>query len=325
MKLNLLPLALVAVMATFSSCDSPAPVVDSRATDHIAKLPAAPEGYEWVINDEFSDEFDGEALDASKWHAKSPYWTNGRPPAQFKAENVTVEDGKLRIQNKVLSPTEGNDGKPGDKYSLAGGAVASVSQDAFYGYYETSMKASLTTMSSTFWLTNKGEVVEETDENGEKYQVRISQELDIIETMGVVRTLTNGEKSWNYGFNKRMNSNTHYWRRIFGGESGSLNAPKVEVAGEATDPSAEDFHTYGCWWVDATTVKFYYDGKYMFTIHPNTTYTETPFNQPMFMHMVTETYDWEPGVPTAEDLKDPELSSTYYDWVRSYKLVKIEK
>ncbi len=315
-------MALVAVAVATSSCGSSSSTIGSAAVDHIANLPAAPEGYKWVVNEDFSDEFEGKNLDSSKWYDKSPYWTNGRPPAQFKAENVSVEDGKLRIRNTILSPTEGNDGKPGDKYSLAGGAVASVKQNAHYGYYEARMKASLTTMSSTFWLTNKGEVVEETDENGDTYKVRISQELDIIETMGMVRTLTNGEKSWNYNFNKRMNSNTHYWRRIHGGKSGSLNAPKVDVACEETDPSAEDYHTYGCWWVDAKTVKFYYDGKYMFTIHPNTTYTETPFDQPMFMHLVTETYDWEPGVPTAEDLKDPVLSSTYYDWVRSYKLVK---
>ena len=68
------------------------------------------------------------------------YWTNGRPPATFKAENVSVKKGCLRITNTVLSPTEGLDGKPGDKYSLAGGAVASVKNQAHYGYYETRMK-----------------------------------------------------------------------------------------------------------------------------------------------------------------------------------------
>ena len=92
-----------------------------------------------------------------------------------------------------------------------------------------------------------------------------------------------------------------------------------------TDPSAEDFHTYGCWWVDANTVKFYYDGKYMYTIKPTTKYTDTPFDRPMFIHIVTETYDWEKQVPTAEDLKDKDKSTTYYDWVRAYKLVPIEE
>ena len=51
-----------------------------------------------------------------------------------------------KTRQAVLSPTEGLDGKPGDKYRLAGGAVASVKNQAHYGYYETRMKASLTTM-----------------------------------------------------------------------------------------------------------------------------------------------------------------------------------
>ena len=296
---------------------------NQEAIEHIANLPLAPAGYRWVVNEDFSDEFDGKKLDSGKWHAKSPYWTNGRPPAQFKAENVSVKGGKLRITNTILSPTEGNDGKPGDKYSLAGGAVASVSQEAHYGYYETRMKASMTTMSSTFWLSNMGVVEETVNPDGKKIKRSHSQELDIIETMGVVRTLTKGEKSWNYEFNKRMNSNTHYWIRGGCLPADDLTAPKIDINTLETDSSGEDFHTYGCWWIDANTVKIYYDGKYMYTIKPDTSIKEEPFSRPMFMHLVTETYDWEPGVPTAKDQKDKDKATTYYDWVRSYKLEKI--
>ena len=103
------------------------------AEEHIKNLPEAPEGYKWVVNEDYTDEFNGKRLNAAKWHAKSPYWTNGRPPATFKAENVSVKKGCLRIINTVLSPTEGLDGKPGDKYRLAGGAVASVKNQAHYG------------------------------------------------------------------------------------------------------------------------------------------------------------------------------------------------
>ena len=54
-------------------------------------MPEAPEGYKWVVNEDYTDEFNGKRLNAAKWHAKSPYWTNGRPPATFKAENVSVK------------------------------------------------------------------------------------------------------------------------------------------------------------------------------------------------------------------------------------------
>jgi hypothetical protein len=40
----------------------------------------------------------------------------------------------------------------------------------------------------------------------------------------------------------------------------------------------------------------------------------------MYMHLVTETYNWETP-PTVEELNNDEINTTYYDWVRSYKLV----
>ena len=178
------------------------------AEEHIKNLPEAPKGYKWVVNEDYTDEFNGRRLSASKWHAKSPYWTNGRPPATFKAENVSVKKGCLRITNTVLSPTEGLDGKPGDKYSLAGGAVASVKNQAHYGYYETRMKASLTTMSSTFWLSNRP-VEKKIIKDGKEIRTWSSQELDIIETMGVIGTV-NPDNPWNKKWNMQMNSNAHY-------------------------------------------------------------------------------------------------------------------
>ena len=292
------------------------------AEEHIANLPTPPAGYKWVVNDQYSDEFNGRKLDNSKWHAKSPYWTNGRPPATFKAENVSVKSGCLRITNTILSPTEGKDGKPGNIYHLAGGAVASVGQTAHYGYYETRMKASMTTMSSTFWMSNKS-VKEEFERNGKKITAWTSQELDIIETMGVIGTVR-PDNPWNKNWNKQMNSNTHYWYNEKGQPRKSYTVKKTDVVSLDTAPSGEDFHTYGCWWVDANTVKFYFDGKYMFTLKPTTQFTDKPFSRPMFIHMVTETYDWEPKWPTADILKNEKESTTYYDWVRSYKLVPVK-
>ena len=125
-----------------------------QAIEHIGTLPEPPAGFKWAVNPDFTDEFEGDQLDAEKWYDKSPYWKNGRPPATFKAYNVSVENSCLRIKNSRLNPTEGNDGKPGTKYSYAGGAVASKSDQAWYGYYEVRMKASRTPMSSTFWLKN---------------------------------------------------------------------------------------------------------------------------------------------------------------------------
>lgn len=53
-----------------------------------------------------------------------------------------------------------------------------------------------------------------------------------------------------------------------------------------------------------------------FTINP-----KEPFERPMYMHLITETYNWE-DPPTEEELLNDSIHTTYYDYVRSYKLVK---
>lgn len=290
--------------------------------EHIANLPEAPEGYKWVPNVEFCDEFDGDALNEKLWYDKSPHWTNGRPPATFKADAVSVKDGYLRITNYVLDQPEGNDGQPGDRYKYAGGAVASKSSRGGYGYYETYMKASLTSMSSTFWLKVHPTPTMVANESGDSNLITTYQEIDIIETMGIIAEETTAQKPGLASWNARMNSNVWYGHRIDDApvKPGS-QGKRVNIECEKTDPSAEAFHRYGCWWVDANHVKLYYDGKYMFTIEASTEFSDTPLEHPVFMHLVTETYDWAPGV-SPEQLADKEKATTLYDWVRSYKLVK---
>lgn len=257
-----------------------------------AQTPLAPEGFEWKKNDKFSDEFNGKKLDKNKWYDRSPYWVNGRRPATFRDYSVSVKDGCMQIKNSVLK---------GDSiYNIAGGAVASVASDAYFGYYECRMKASAITMSSTFWMKNKPEKVGCVSE---------VQELDIVEIVGA--------KKRGFDFNNVMHSNTHTFHTDCDGTKSSKsvggNCPIIPAASEA-------FHTYGCWWIDANTIKYYLDGEYKFTVNPSTFYRDKPFNQPMYMHLVTETYNWE-SPPTEEELNNDAINTTYYDWVRSYKLV----
>lgn len=313
-------IALLLTAAAVQGCATSAPSPFEAATEHIATLPAPPEGYKWVVNEDFCDEFEGTELNEDLWYKKSPFWTNGRAPATFKAEAVSVKDGYLQITNYALDTPEGNDGKPGDKYHYAGGAVASKSEEAFYGYYETSMKASETSMSSTFWLNVYGEH-KKIEVDGKQVTVRDGQEIDIIETIGVISPEMIEKNPKNDKWHMQMNSNVHFWRRSNDIPSEDITGPRVDVVTNVIEPSINGFHTYGCWWVDANTVKLYYDGKYMYTIKPSTKYTDTPLDQKMYMHLVTETYDWAPGV-SPEQLADPVKATTQYDWVRSYKLVK---
>ncbi|MFK8162159.1 MAG: family 16 glycosylhydrolase [Lewinella sp.] len=282
-QLHFSTLLLVALISC--ACSVRPPEVD---TSLFKGLPEPPEGYHWELNPAYSDEFGGDKLDAEVWHDRSPYWVNGRPPATFRAATVSVKDGFLQIRNQPLRPVT-------EKYHIAGGAVASVAKSAKFGYFSARMKASKISMSSTFWMKNKVK-------DGCKQE---QQELDIVEIVG--KRIRGGD------FNNVMHVNTHVFQFDCDGNKEVLSrgntAPLVPAATDA-------FHTYACWWVDENTIHYYLDDKFQFTVNP-----KSPFDHPMYMHLVTETYNWE-DPPSDEELLNDEINTTYYDWVRSFRLVK---
>lgn len=58
-----------------------------------AQPPTPPEGYQWKINEKFSDEFNTKKLDASKWHA----W--GKNPSEIFDSLGSIQPGKLKTYN----------------------------------------------------------------------------------------------------------------------------------------------------------------------------------------------------------------------------------
>lgn len=249
--------------------------------------PPPPDGYEWNTNPSFSDEFNGTELDGKKWYNHHPRW-RGRAPAMFVSENVSVQDGNLRLTNGMLDHPHGD-------FTIGGAAVVSKSKEALYGYYECRMKASSISMSSTFWLSGGSKHIPDVG--------RVGQELDIQETVG-------GTKN-NQKFRNAMNSNTHVWH------NGESNSKGNHAA--LSPPTDETFHTYGCWWENASTVHFYCNDQHVGTVTPSTIYAETPFDHPMQLNMVTETYDWETP-PTPEEVNNQAINTTLIDWVRAYTL-----
>lgn len=257
--------------------------------------PQPPEGFHWEVNESFSDEFEGTQLNSSKWHDHNPKW-KGRPPGKFVPASVSVEDGYLKIRSTKMQQPDG-------EYTIACGAVQSKANDALYGYYECRVKASQITTSTTFWLVS---------DNIQTPDGTLHLELDIQESIGGAQRF---EK-----FKSHMSSNTHVSLRPPGKDA---ETKKVKAGGHVALKSgvADDFHTYGCWWIDANTMKFYADGQYAFTIEPSTELTAHPFSHPMKMNLVCETYSWE-TVPTDEELSDDQRNTAYYDYVRAFKLVK---
>ncbi len=113
----------------------------------------------WQYSLEYSDEFDGEKLDRTKWHDTNPNWL-GRKPALFMAKNVRLEDGMLILSSHREEPTN----PPSDEYHTFTSAAVQSVDTLHYGFYEIRSKASNSAISSAFWLyVNDSTMQEEID------------------------------------------------------------------------------------------------------------------------------------------------------------------
>lgn len=263
-------------------------------TETALSLPTPPAGKKWQLIDNLSDEFNN-GFNTNKWAKNTPNWA-GRKPGLFKTSQVTVQNGNLRITADILPPNERRDG-----WTHAGGLVRSINKvpASFRGYFETRMKANKTFMSSTFWLINHAN--EETGCN------RRVTELDITETVG----FNSGGQSWINNTMRRMNSNTHS-RRVSCGDPEGQKGGGANLGGLAS----ADYHTYGAWWKSPTEVIFYLDGAEKFRVNP-----AAKFSLDMYLRMVVETYDWNPPPANGGMNGSFQDRTTFYDWVRSYRLV----
>lgn len=287
----------------------------------IADPPEPPTGYRWVLQPSYSDEFNGNTLDNSKWHDYFIQW-GGRAPAKFDPSTISLSDGNMVIRNKKLSQPEG-------QYTIGGGAVQSNGVGAHFGYYECNFKASRINMSTTFWMSNaKVNIQGPTKLTGDCAKDKYSQELDICESIG-------GAGNFSSKFRTQMNFNTHY--RYVDCNSApekfySAGNNAVEGNGQNADASLvgggeswEDFHTYACYWRDARTVDFYVDNKFAGSVNVRQDVVDDPFDRPMKINMVTETYNWAKPYPTDAQLANNTINASFYDWIRSYTLVPIDQ
>jgi len=105
-----------------------------------------PAGARWEPLPAFTDEFDGDKLDAAKWHDHNPDW-KGREPGWFNPKNVAVSGGRLHIAMKKESLPD----LPKGYHTFTCGAVKSKTT-VLYGYFEVKAKAMKSRGSSAFWF-----------------------------------------------------------------------------------------------------------------------------------------------------------------------------
>ena len=295
---------LLAYAASMTGSDIP--VTTAQNSRQLNDLPAGPylergeaqakiADVRWELVDALSDEFVGDSIDSAKWQTE-PFengwvWI-GRPPGLFRAENVKVNAGMMKVTvSKLEKPVK----KRGDSFLYQGAIVRSINPGKPGWYYETRMKANATEMSSTFWLMTSG-------------KARKRLELDIQECVGVVSPKA---EKWAHNFDNIFHSNMIQRR--------TRRNKKVQIQGSVETPTKnhERFYIYGCWWKSPEEVHFFLDGKYVYSITPN-----VPFDEPSHLQMAIETYDWNP-VPEGGGMVadgNREQRTTSYDWIRVWKV-----
>jgi len=100
----------------------------------------------WVPYAPLTDEFDGSALDITKWWDHNPEW-QGRQPALFMPSNVVVKNGNLEIWFRKQNVTN----EPPGYGNYTSGAVQSKTLIT-YGMFEVKSQCMNSAGSSAFWF-----------------------------------------------------------------------------------------------------------------------------------------------------------------------------
>ncbi len=178
----------------------------------------------WISFPEFSDEFNGGALDEAKWERTSRW--RGRPPGLFLARNVTVADGCLVLAMRGEDvPEMKND----PRYHTFTSAWTATRLYTRYGYFEVRARPMNSAGSSSFWFA------------GSAKPWRI--EIDVFEIGGKAA-----------GREHAYHMNAHVFR-----ENGIDNHWNSGGVWQAPWRLADDFHVYGLAWTPQRLV-FYVDG-----------------------------------------------------------------
>jgi len=183
-----------------------------------------PAGSRWTPIPELTDEFNGETLDAAKWHDHNPTWL-GRPPGLFAKSNVTVKNGKLHLR----AMAEEVPNAPADYHTFTTAAVQSKAL-VKYGYFEIQCRPMKSKASSAFWFYHA------TDTEW--------TEIDVFEICGA-------GKEWE----GKYHMNAH----VFRSPTIKAHQQTSEIWQAPFDFTAED-HIYALEW-DEKFLRWYVDGK----------------------------------------------------------------
>jgi len=193
------------------------------------------------------------------------------------------------------NPIPKGDGK---NWLYSGGITRSYSSRGVGTYFECSMKANQTEMSSTFWLKPRP-------------TCKKNLELDIQECVGVMSPDATAKLKWDNIYH----SNMFNFRNENCSEIPDSHLQDWKILDEK---NSDRFFTYGCYLESSTKAHFYLDGVYQYTMT-----AERPFDEPMHIVLAIETYDWNMPPKGGGMIANGDFNerTTRYDWIRTWELI----
>jgi beta-glucanase (GH16 family) len=256
-----------------------------------AQTPVCPVAGDWQFVPEFSDEFNGDKLDDTKWWDFNPMWV-GRRPGLYVRDNVAVKDGMLQITaTKMPDPMETVENQVRGFHTFATGAVKSKKR-VKYGYFEARCKAMPSYCSSAFWFYDPLDPPQ-------KYQKGFySEEIDVFEVFGKPDKLKNV-----------YHMTLHRQETPYVEATVRLNNVVKGEKWMAPFNFCEGFHTFGFLWT-SEVMKWYVDDVERWSV-PNENHKTA-----LTVNFDSETFPNWSGMPTLE-----ELPATFYvDDLRCWQL-----
>lgn len=182
----------------------------------------------------WGDEFEGDALDTSKW---TVFDTNGHTTF-FTPDQVTVDDGCARLRIEYHK-----DGKWGDGF-YGGWLSTENSFQGTYGYYEIRCKMPKGEgLHAAFWTYKNQFSYNHTAKSG--------TEIDIFEN--AFRRVKQKNEAVNRTYQITLHAGDGHGKHL------SISSPKISTLERDGTDMYNSFHTYGLEWTDKAYI-FYYDG-----------------------------------------------------------------
>ncbi len=202
----------------------------------------------------WSDEFDGNTLDLTKWSYQSGGWNGSNVQNCYTPNNTMVSGGALQITAEYDPAYPCFNGQT----DFTSGFVQTKDVASWtYGYFEARVKVPASNSTwPAFWMSPQDDIYGPWPMSGE---------IDIFEIKGHDMTTSYGNAHW-----------------------GNSAADRQQEKGPYVVGDADNWHVYAVEWSEGE-LKFYIDGNHYHTINnfdePNATVHPGPFNIPYYLRL----------------------------------------